>query len=192
MLNKKRTVKLLSASVLTGSILGLSPIYSESAQLSNHPVNHISQESQQESDTLNQLYHFAFMGKMPYTAKNLTINQNTKEDVRSQFGPPPKLPGDDDAFDYYHAEMGQPGFAFAYHKDGTISEIRYFGTNVERQQNLGSITPKVLKTQLGLPNDIRLVPYTGEINYVFKTGQYELHFIVGDDQTVDHVNLIEG
>jgi len=35
------------------------------------------------------------MGKMPYTAKNLTIHQNTKEDVRRQFGPPPKLPGDD-------------------------------------------------------------------------------------------------
>ena len=45
--------------------------------------------------------------------------------------------------------MGHPGYAFGYDSNHIISEIRYFGTNVERQTNLGSITEINLKKQLG-------------------------------------------
>lgn len=92
--------------------------------------------------------------------------------------------------------MGQPGYGFAYNKDNTISEIRNFGTAVERQTNLGGITPDLLKKQLGRADKILKDPGTGEKDYVYKTGRYELHFVIGDnpiisgyDQTVNHVNL---
>ncbi|WP_307272667.1 hypothetical protein [Peribacillus sp. V2I11] len=29
------------------------------------------------------------------------------------------------------------------------------------------------------------------MNYIYETGNYELQFIVGEDQTVDHINLLE-
>ncbi|MDM5219609.1 YjgB family protein [Peribacillus sp. NJ11] len=138
--------------------------------------------------TLHEIYNKAFSGEMPYTAKGLTISENTKKEVYETFGSPPEPGNTDETFDYYHAEMGHPGFAFAYNDDKTISQIRYFGTNVER---LGSITPKVLGKQLGSADEIRHISSTNEINYIYKTGNYELQFIVGEDQTVDHINLLE-
>ena len=128
---------------------------------------------------------------MPYTAMGLKINENTQKEVYDTFGSPPEPGNTDETFDYYHAEMGHPGFAFAYNDDKTISQIRYFGTNVERDHNLGSITPKVLGKQLGSADEIRHISSTNEINYIYKTGNYELQFIVGENQTVDHINLLE-
>ena len=39
-----------------------------------------------------------------------------------------------------------------------ISEIRYFGTGVERRLNLGSVTPDVLSKQIGSADKILTVP----------------------------------
>lgn len=71
----------------------------------------------------------------------------------------------------------------------TISEIRYFGTGVERRLNLGGVTPDVLSDQIGPADRILTVPFTDEIDYIYDTGHYELHFVIGKDQTADHVNL---
>lgn len=133
---------------------------------------------------------------MPGNVQGLKINNSTKKDVHHKLGDPEKV---DNQFDLYGWEMGQPGYGFAYNKDNTISEIRNFGTGVERQTNLGGITPDLLGEQLGLADKILKVPGTDETDYVYKTGNYELHFVIGDnpvidgfDQTVNHVNLTTG
>ncbi|MEH7663388.1 DUF4309 domain-containing protein, partial [Bacillus velezensis] len=36
---------------------------------------------------------------------------------------------------------------------------------------------------------ILTVTKTGETDYVYHTGQYELRFVIGSDQKADHVNL---
>ena len=62
-------------------------------------------------------------------------------------------------------------------------------TGVERRLNLGSVTPDVLSKQIGSADKILTVPKTGETDYVYHTGQYELRFVIGSDQKADHVNL---
>ncbi|TCP21701.1 uncharacterized protein DUF4309 [Scopulibacillus darangshiensis] len=130
---------------------------------------------------------------MPGNVQDLKINKSTKKDVHNRLGNPEKVDGQ---FDLYSWEMGQPGYGFAYNEDNTISEIRNFGTGVERQTNLGGITPDLLGQQLGIADKILKVPGTDETDYVYNTGDYELHFVIGDnpiingfDQTVNHVNL---
>ncbi|MGG4111234.1 YjgB family protein [Bacillus subtilis] len=145
--------------------------------------------NQSAAELVKNLYNTAYKGEMPQQAQGLTINKSTKGDVHAAFGEPERPVGGDNRFDLYHWNMGQPGYGFSYHKDMTISEIRYFGTGVERQLNLGGVTPEVLQTQLGPANRVLTVPFTDEIDYVYDTGRYELHFVIGTDQTADHVNL---
>jgi hypothetical protein len=145
--------------------------------------------NQESVKTLNNVYDQAYTGEMPRLVHGLKVNENTKADVHHKIGPPEEPATVDNPFEKYHGSMGQASYAFAYNKDKTISEIRYFGTQVERQQNLGGITPAVLNEQIGSADNILAVPNTGEMDYVYQTGDYELHFIVGGDQTVDHVNL---
>jgi hypothetical protein len=187
MLNKKP--KMIAATILTGSILGLGATYStsiEPAHAAQVKTVHANTYQQDSVKKLKMIYHEAFKGQMPFAAEGLKIHKSTKKDVHKALGTPGMVSG---GFDYYHAEMGHPGFAFAYNKDKTISQIRYFGTNVERKDNLGSITPNVLSKQIGSADHIRRVKGTNEINYIYKTGKYELEFIVGKDHTVNHVNL---
>ncbi|MBD8136617.1 YjgB family protein [Bacillus sp. CFBP 13597] len=193
MSSKKPAARMVSAFILTGSLLGAG------ASFSTEPVEAASTMDSASAaiakdhalTTLHEIYNQAFSGEMPYTAMGLKINENTQKEVYETFGSPPEPGNTDETFDYYHAEMGHPGFAFAYNADKTISQIRYFGTNVERDHNLGSITPKVLGNQLGSADEIRHISSTNEINYIYKTGNYELQFIVGENQTVDHINLLE-
>ncbi|MED1203618.1 YjgB family protein [Heyndrickxia acidicola] len=187
MLNKKS--KILVATTLTGSIIGIGAAYTpslEPAHAAHVKMVHVNTYQQDAVKKLKMIYHEAFKGQMPFAAEGLKINKSTKKDVHKKLGPPETVSG---GFDYYHADMGQPGFAFSYNKNKTISQIRYFGTNVERKDNLGSITPKVLGKVLGKADHIRRVKGTSQINYIYKTGKYELEFIVGKDHTVDHVNL---
>lgn len=132
---------------------------------------------------------------MPGNVQGLQINESNKQDVHNKLGKPVKVDGQ---FDLYSWDMGNPGYGFAYNKDNSISEIRNFGTAVERQTNLGDITPDLLGNQLGSADKILNVPRTDETDYVYETGKYEIHFIIGDnpimegpDQTVNHVNLKE-
>ena len=173
-----------AAALLSGSL------FAAGTGLSTEPVAAASPSSitnPQAVDTLHEIYKSAFNGEMPHLPKDFIISEDKRKDVRATFG----QPSGNSSFDVYPAEMGHPGYAFAYKKDGTISQIRYFGTNVERQMNLGSITPKVLGKEIGSADLIRTVPGTHERDYIYHTGEYELHFIVGDDQTVNHINLKE-
>ncbi|MGG0843803.1 YjgB family protein [Peribacillus simplex] len=192
MLSKKPAVRMVSAIILTSTLLGAGASFSTEPIEAASTMDSTSGIPKEHAlTTLHEIYNKAFSGEMPYTAKGLTISENTKKEVYETFGSPPEPDNTDETFDYYHAEMGHPGFAFAYNDDRTISQIRYFGTNVERDHNLGSITPKVLGKQLGSADEIRHISSTNEINYIYKTGNYELQFIVGEDQTVDHINLLE-
>lgn len=190
MVFKKRASKIIAASLLTGSVLGIgAPSFMGSADAASGTSVSSSTENQKAVETLNNLYDSAFLGEMPGLVYGLKINDSTKGDVHKKIGLPEEPANKDNPFDRYHGSMGQASYAFAYHKDGTISEIRYFGTQVERQQNLGGITPAVLSKQIGSADKILSVPDTNEIDYVYQTGKYELHFVVGSDQKVDHVNL---
>jgi len=94
--------------------------------------------------------------------------------------------------------MGNPGFVFHYDKKGKINEIRYFETNVEKETNIGGMTPSLLKKQLGSADTKSTIPQTKEKKYVYRTGDYELEFIVGHDPdmsqhelNVVHIQLIK-
>ncbi|GAA0610465.1 YjgB family protein [Virgibacillus siamensis] len=149
---------------------------------------HSSNTNQEAVEYLDNIYDHAFNGEMPGAVQGLKINKSTKKDVHQRLGNPPKVKGQ---FDLYGWNMGNPGYGFAYNKDNTISEIRNFGTGVERQTNLGGITPAVMSEQIGSADKILAVPNTNEMDFVYETGDYELHFVVGSDHTVDHVNLKE-
>ncbi|MBY7142542.1 YjgB family protein [Virgibacillus sp. NKC19-3] len=149
---------------------------------------HSSITNQEAAETLNNIYDKAYIGEMPGNVHDLNINEDDKEDVYHRLGSPQQ---EDGQFDLYGWNMGNPGYGFAYNEDNSIAEIRYFGTGVERQTNLGGITPAVLDEQLGSADEILHVPQTNETDYVYNTDNYELHFIVGSDDTVDHVNLKE-
>jgi hypothetical protein len=88
--------------------------------------------------------------------------------------------------------MGHPGYAFGYDQNNVINEIRYFGTNVERQTNLGSITQANLKKELGQPNFTSKVKGDGttQTKYTYHAGAYDLEFIFDDAKTLNHVNLV--
>lgn len=91
-----------------------------------------------------------------------------------------------------------PDLLFTMIAKGKIDEIRYFGTNVEKETNIGGMTPSLLKKQLGPADSVSTIPQTKEKKYVYQTGDYELEFIVGHDPdmsqhelTVLHINLIK-
>ena len=178
---KKTATKWAAAAFLSGSLVAAG------TELSTDPVSASSPVQSQSVETLYDIYNSAYTGKMPNMPEDIIINEDTREDVRDTFGQPPTE--DNGSFDVYPAEMGHPGYAFGFNGAGTVTQIRYFGTNVERQTNLGSITPKVLEREIGGADHIRDVVGTNEIDYIYQTGDYELHFIIGDDQTVDHINL---
>lgn len=189
MLNK--TTKITTVALLTGA-LGLSAASSPipSAQAEEQPAVQSSITNESAAKKLNDLYDRAFLGKSISYASDFKVNQTTRSEIHQRLGQP--VPIDENSeFDIYTATMGSPGFGFSYNKNGTIKQIRYFGRNVERQQDIGGITPAVLSEQLGSADHIRFISTTGEVNYIYNTGKYEIQFVVGSDNTVDHVNLVE-
>ncbi|MBD3860774.1 YjgB family protein [Bacillus sp. 28A-2] len=191
---KKATAFVVTASLASSALFGFSPA------LSAHAMTKTAAEPsvpQGPKAALNSIYKLAHNGQMPYYAEGLKIGVQSKKDVHHKLGKPYPETGQS-GFDLYHAEMGNPGFAFHYDKKGKINEIRYFGTNVEKETNIGGMTPSLLKKQLGPADTVSTIPQTNEKKYVYQTGDYELEFIVGHDPdisehelTVVHINLIK-
>ncbi|WP_419883011.1 YjgB family protein [Peribacillus sp. B-H-3] len=185
---------LLAAAVLTGSVLGTIgtaiPAFNETAHAQTvKPSSAASADQKKAENVLMKLYKSAHTGKMPVLVHNFKINITTRAEVYKKIGKPEIPASKKNHFDTYTATMGQGGYAFSYHANGKIAEIRYFGTNVERQQNLGGITNKTLAKRLGRADRILTISKTKEKDYIYKTGGYEIHFVVGKDHTVSHVNL---
>ncbi|MNP75363.1 hypothetical protein D3C76_1724130 [compost metagenome] len=69
--------------------------------------------------------------------------------------------------------------------------MRYLGTGVERQYNLGGITQNMLIKQWGMPNSTSTIK-AGEIRQkklVYIRGKYQLEFIFDSNTNLNHVNL---
>jgi hypothetical protein len=144
----------------------------------------------QALQTLNSFYKPALQGEFP-GLKGLTVGKSTRQDVIQAIGDP-VMPGDhSDAFDVYHAEMGHPGYAISY-KLNKIREMRYFGTNVERESNIGGITVKMLVQQWGAPHSSTVFK-NGKITQkkiIYIRGSYQLEFIFNSSTDLDHINLV--
>ncbi|MBY0163873.1 YjgB family protein [Paenibacillus lautus] len=142
--------------------------------------------------TLNSFYKPALKGQFPGSVSGLTIGKSTKQDVYKAIGEPP-VPGKDaDAFDVYGANMGNPGYAFSY-KLNKIREMRYFGTNVERQTNIGGITMKMLKKNWFAPDATTTFKNgkTKQTKLTYHRGEYKLEFIFNSSTDLDHINLLK-
>ncbi|MGG1245996.1 YjgB family protein [Bacillus spizizenii] len=187
---KKTMSVLTAAAALTGSLASFGAAsFSTPATAVTQTTSLSENTNQSAAELVKNLYNTAYTGEMPQQVQGLTINKSTKGDVHAKLGEPEPPSRGDNRFDLYHRNIGNPGYGFSYHKDMTISEISYFGTGVERQLNLGGVTPEVLRNEIGPANRVLTVPFTDEIDYVYDTGRYELHFVIGKDQTAEHVNL---
>lgn len=155
------------------------------------PVPKAAQTAESQAlKTLNSFYKPALKGQFPGAVAGLTVGVSTLQDVAKKIGKP-EAPGKDaDAFDVYHANMGNPGYAIAY-KLNKIREMRYFGTNVERQTNIGGISLKMIVKQWGMPNAIQTIK-SGKLvqkKVTYNRGKYVLAFIFNDNTHLDHINL---
>lgn len=130
---KKTAAFIVTASLASSALFGFSPAITAHAITKTAAEQSIPQGPQA---ALNSIYKLANKGQMPYYAEGLKIGVQTKKDVHHKLGQPYPETGQS-GFDLYHAEMGNPGFAFHYDAKGKIDEIRYFGTNVERETNIG-------------------------------------------------------
>lgn len=136
-------------------------------------------------DTLAEIVEDAETGLVYRLSEGVYIGQTTRQEVIELIGEPEEK----DTFDRYHGSMGNASYDLAYDEEGILAEARYFGTNVERQTNLGGITTKDLIDLLGEPVEKREIASTNETNYSYEVKDFELQFIMKDDGTADHVNL---
>lgn len=190
---KKAIVALAMAGVFGVSAIGVNhavfPLQqAEAAQAANTG----DYAAKQALKTLNSFYKPALKGQFPGAVSGLTIGKSTKQDVYKAIGEP-SVPGKHaDAFDVYGANMGNPGYAFSY-KLNKIREMRYFGTNVERQTNIGGITMKMLKQNWFAP-DATTTFKTGKIRQTkltYNRGEFKLEFIYNSSTELDHINLLK-
>ncbi|KAF9120151.1 hypothetical protein BGX30_003340 [Mortierella sp. GBA39] len=147
--------------------------------------------SKQALQTLNSFYKPALKGQFPGAVSGLTVGKSTRQDVLHKIGEPENPMKDADGFDVYSANMGNPGYAIHY-KLGKIREMRYFGTNVERQTNIGGITMKMLKQNWYAPSSVSTFK-TGnktQTKLTYNRGNYKLEFIFNSATELDHINLL--
>lgn len=190
----KYAIVILSAAGIVGlSSVGvnhaLSPLQQAEAASTASADNYASEHA---IKTLNSFYKPALKGQFPGAVSGLTVGKSSKQDVYKAIGEPP-MPGKDaDAFDVYGANMGNPGYAFSY-KLNKIREMRYFGTNVERQTNIGGITMKMLKQNWFAPDATTTFNNgkTKQTKLTYNRGDYKLEFIFNSSTDLDHINLLK-
>ncbi|WKA50424.1 YjgB family protein [Planococcus liqunii] len=139
-------------------------------------------------DTLKEIVKNAETGIVYRFSDGFQVGKATRDEVYAAIGEPEEQV---DEFDFYHGSMGNASYQIAYDKNNVMEEARYFGTNVERQTNLGGITKKDLLEHVGEPAEERKIPATGETNLVYHAGDYELQFVLAKNGTTDHVNLLK-
>lgn len=189
---KKAIVALTMAGVFGVSAIGVNhAVFPLQQAEAAKAVNSGDYTAKQALKTLNSFYKPALKGQFPGAVSGLTIGKSTKQDVYKAISEP-SVPGKHaDAFDVYGANMGNPGYAFSY-KLNKIREMRYFGTNVERQTNIGGITMKMLKQNWFAP-DATTTFKTGKIKQTkltYNRGEYKLEFIFNSSTELDHINLL--
>ncbi|WP_336772510.1 YjgB family protein [Paenibacillus sp. MMO-58] len=184
---KKIAVASVVAGTLALSATGAVPSHAAAAQSAASVDAHAK-----AFETLMSFYKPALNGQFP-NFHGFTIGSTTHASVIKAIGEAESPAKDSDDFDVYHAEMGHPGYAISY-KLGKIKEMRYFGTNVERQTNLGGISLKMLVQHWGAPNESVLIKSgkTVQKKITYVRGKYQLEFIFdGTSGTnLNHINLV--
>lgn len=190
---KKAVITLAMASVVGLSTLGVNQIVFPITQAdAAATANNSNYASEQALKTLNSFYKPALKGQFPGAVSGLTIGQSTKQNVYNKIGNP-ELPGKySEDFDLYSANMGNPGYAISY-KLNKIHEIRYFGTNVERQTNIGGITIKMVNKNWYAPNSRETFKNgkTTQTKLTYIRGDYKMEFIFNSSTELDHINLLK-
>lgn len=172
-----------------GVTSGISSVQTASAATTSKVT---ASDSQMALKTLNSFYKPALKGQFPGNASAFTVGKTTRTEVVKAFGKPDQAMKDSDGFDVYHAEMGNPGYAFNY-KLTKIREMRYMGTSVERQTNIGGITMKMLLKNWYTPTSTTTIK-NGKLKQTKVTyvrGAYQLEFIFNSSTELDHINLRE-
>jgi hypothetical protein len=138
--------------------------------------------------TLKDIVDNANSGIVYRFSDGFKVGEAAREEVYAAIGEPEEQL---DGFDFYHGSMGNASYQIAYDEKNVMKEARYLGTNVERQTNLGGITKEDLLEHIGKPAEERKIPATGETNIIYFLGDYELQFVMAEDGTTDHVNLLK-
>jgi len=191
--------QMIKKAVLAFTVAGVACLGASEGSNAIFPVQRTNAASAAQADqyaaeqalkTLNSFYKPALKGQFPGAVSGLTVGKSTKQQVFQKIGEP-ALPGKTaDAFDLYGANMGNPGYAFSY-KQNKIREMRYFGTNVERQTNIGGITIKMLKQHWYAPSSTSTFKNgkTTQTKLTYIRGNYKLEFIFNSSTDLDHINL---
>lgn len=142
---------------------------------------------------LNSFYKPALKGEFPGNAAGFVVGVTKRSEIIEKFGPPDVTRTSVNGFDRYTANMGNPGYAISYKASGVLKEIRYFGTNVERQTNIGGMTIAMVKkawyapvSQTTIKND-----NSTQTKLTYKRGDYKIEFIFNNSIELSHINLIK-
>ena len=189
--------KALTAGVVATFLLGsaavpslhLFPLPTAAAATNEKKDNDAALQQQMAKDKLNEFYKPALSGRFPGYVSDFQVGLTTKSEVYDRLDQPAKVEG---GFDFYTATMGQPGYALSY-RSGVLQEIRYFGTNVERQTNIGGMTIQMLWQQWYAPKSSVYIGkgQSRQIKVTYLRGAYKLEFIFNTPTDLDHINLIK-
>ncbi|QDH22991.1 YjgB family protein [Saccharibacillus brassicae] len=143
---------------------------------------------------LASFYKPALRGEFPGSASGFTVGKTTRSEVIDAFGSPDVTRTSVAGFDSYTANMGNPGYAMSYTASGVLKEIRYFGTNVERQTNIGGMTTAMVKKTWYAPASTATIKNGTSIQtkLTYKRGEYKIEFIFNNSLELSHINLLKG
>ncbi len=186
--------KVVLAATLTGVALagtiGASTAFTTQAVAS--ASSDAAYQHQLAVDTLNGFYKPALKGKFPGDVSSFIIGKTKRSDVLNRFGPAEEPRSSVNGYDNYTADMGHPGYAFHY-TNNVLDEMRYFGTNVERQTNIGGITMKLLRQKWYAPSSVATIGKgkSKQTKVTYMRGKYKLEFIFNSSTDLDHINLLK-
>ncbi|MFD1884757.1 YjgB family protein [Paenibacillus wenxiniae] len=187
--------KVAIATTLTGVALagtiGVSTAFTTQAAAS--ASSDAAYQHQLAVETLNGFYKPALQGKFPGDVNSFTIGKTKRSEVLNRFGPAEMPRSSASGYDNYTANMGHPGYAFHYNKNNVLDEMRYFGTNVERQTNIGGITMKLLREKWYAPSSVATIGKgkSKQTKVTYMRGKYKLEFIFNSSTDLDHINLLK-
>ncbi|SDW04473.1 YjgB family protein [Paenibacillus sp. CF384] len=190
-----RILRNAPAVLLAGLLLmtGLTEAAQANASEAAKPMRQMSaSDAAMAKKLLNSFYKPALNGRFPGSVNGVKVGVSTRKNVLGIIGQPDKTRTDADGFDMYSAEMGHPGYAVAY-KLNKVREIRYFGTNVERETNIGGITKRMLFAAWGAPSASVKIRNGSLVQQkiTYNRGPYKLAFIFNSGTNLDHINLLK-
>lgn len=195
---KIKTTRTLLLTTAMAAVVGLGSIGADQVILKGNqadaaPASINKYEVPSALKTLNSFYKPALKGQFPGVVSGLTVGESTKQDVIQKIGEPTQPGKSASSFDVYGANMGNPGFAFSYNKSNKIQEMRYFGTNVERQTNIGGITISMVKKNWYAPSSVSKFKNGKETQtkLTYNRGDYKIEFIFNSSTDLDHINLLK-